>query len=221
MCARCSLGRVAPFAVQRMGSASSPASGNPATGTIAVAAGTALLDVPGTVRTAVTIASTIELGAELASGGGVTTTAPPISGSTVGTYLYGTYLRGSIVSRPPHGRLRRADPGQASDDQRHQCAGAMRHSSLAATSDCRSTVCCSWKIGRLSPVSTSATGPTSPTMVVLSYRTWAFQAACRKPATVRHWKVTALELDAVKRWIGTLAGLRSVPTAAQKRYSGA
>lgn len=84
-----------------------------------------------------------------------------------------------------------------------------------------STLCCSRKIGRLSPVSTSATGPTSPTVMVPSYRTWTFQAACRKPATVRHWKVTALELDAVKRWIGTLAGLRSVPTAAQKRYSGA
>jgi hypothetical protein len=93
-----------------MGSASSPASGNPATGTIAVATGTALLDVPGTVRTAATIASTTGLGAELASGGGITTTAPLIAGGTVGTYLSGTYLYGGIDSRPPHGRLRRADP---------------------------------------------------------------------------------------------------------------
>jgi hypothetical protein len=220
MCARCSPGRVAPFAVQRMGSASSPASGNPATGTIAVATGTALLDVPGTVRTAATIASTTGLGAELASGGGITTTAPLIAGRTVGTYLYGTHPYGGIDSRPPHGRLRRADPGQVSD-QRHQSAGATRHSSLAATSDCRSTLCCSRKIGQLSPVSISATGPTSPTVVVPSYGTWTFQAACREPATVCHWKVTGLELYAVKRWIGTLAGLRSVPTAALKRYSGA
>jgi hypothetical protein len=51
-----------------MGSASNPASGNPATGTIAVAAGAALLDVPGTVRTAVTIASTAGQVAAVASG---------------------------------------------------------------------------------------------------------------------------------------------------------
>jgi hypothetical protein len=150
VCARCSPGQVAPFAVQRMGSASSPASGNHATGSIAVAAGSALLDIPGTVRTAATIASTTRLGAELASGGGITTTAPLIAGGTVGTYLYGTHPYGGIDSRPPHGRLRRADPGQVSE-QRHQSAGATRHSSLAATSDCRSTLCCSRKIGQLSP----------------------------------------------------------------------
>ena len=220
VCARCSPGQVAPFAVQRMGSASSPASGNHATGSIAVAAGSALLDIPGTVRTAATIASTTRLGAELASGGGITTTAPLIAGGTVGTYLYGTYLDGGIDSRPPHGRLRRADPGQASD-QRHQSAGATRHSSLAATSD--------W---RKHSVLLAENRPAEPCLDVGDRSHFAngdgaivpdldFPSRVQEPATVCHWKVTGLELYAVKRWIGTLAGLRSVPTAAQKRYSGA